>query len=554
MLQIFISWNIRIKGASTPLKAAITKALTYENPAYTAAKKRRRRVWGIEPKIELYLYDRGDLICPRGFEKELNDILINHNQDPEKVIVRNTQQGREVDFGPWNDSFKVRDYQAPFVESLLKGSGVGIAPAGSGKTIMGMRTIFEYGRSTLWLTHTKDLMYQTAKKAELTLGGVGRIGFFGDGKHEWGDGKLIIATVQTLGANPHLVDALNDFIGMVIIDEAHHFPAIQFIETVGKFKADKLIGVTATPERKDGLHFYLYQGVGPELHRVDRSTLYTHGELIKPDVKFVFTDFDYETASLRNENNSVDAGGEDLDYTDLIRHLIEDEERLELVAKSILDNATNNHSIVITESVRYCYLLKEKIEQLAASVSCPTMAVVHGGISRYKWVTKRPPEHLILEEKATKAGIKFKVEAYTEDEFKNWQVSSKERKEILEACSKKKIDILFATQLAREGLDMPHLTIGHMVMPKRGDKRGDASGSAVEQEIGRIMRPDLSNPDKQATWFDYVDYKVGVFKDQYYSRRRVYTRLGLKVPKKPRTEQQMIEDFLGSSAIFDLPI
>ncbi|MDU0154032.1 DEAD/DEAH box helicase [Bacillus cabrialesii] len=554
MLQIFISHNIRIKGASTPLKAAITKALTYENPAYTAAKKRRRRVWGIDPKIELYLYDRGDLICPRGFEKELNEILESHKQDPEKVIVRNTQAGREVDFGPWNDSFKVRDYQSPFVESLLKGSGVGIAPAGSGKTIMGMRTIFEHGRSTLWLTHTKDLMYQTAKKAELTLKGVGRIGFFGDGKHEWGDGKLIIATVQTLGANPHLVDALNEFIGMVIIDEAHHFPAVQFIETVGKFKADKLIGVTATPERKDGLHFYLYQGVGPELHRVDRSTLYTHGELIKPAVKFVFTDFDYETASLRNENNSVDAGGEDLDYTDLIRHLIEDEERLELVAKSILDNAANNHSIVITESVRYCYMLKEKIEQLAASRSCPTMAVVHGGISRYKWVTKRPPEHLILEEKATKTGFKFKVEAYTEDEFKNWQVSSKERKDILEACSKKDVDILFATQLAREGLDMPHLTIGHMVMPKRGDKRGDASGSAVEQEIGRIMRPDPSNPNKQATWFDYVDYNVGVFKDQYYSRRRVYTRLGLKVPKKPRTEQQMIEDFLGSSAIFDLPI
>ncbi len=122
MLQIFISWNIRIKGATTPLKAAITKALTYENPAYAATKKRRRRVWGVDPKIELYLYDRGDLICPRGFEKELNDILINHNQDPEKVIVRNTQKGREVDFGPWNDSFKVRDYQAPFVESLLKGA------------------------------------------------------------------------------------------------------------------------------------------------------------------------------------------------------------------------------------------------------------------------------------------------------------------------------------------------------------------------------------------------------------------------------------------------
>ena len=32
--------------------------------------------------------------------------------------------------------------------------------------------------------------------------------------------------------------------------------------------------------------------------------------------------------------------------------------------------------------------------------------------------------------------------------------SDKERKDILEACDRKEVDILFATQLAREGLDM----------------------------------------------------------------------------------------------------
>ena len=33
------------------------------------------------------------------------------------------------------------------------------------------------------------------------------------------------------------------------------------------------------------------------------------GRLIKPAVKFIYTEFNYETASNRNEIDSVDAGG-----------------------------------------------------------------------------------------------------------------------------------------------------------------------------------------------------------------------------------------------------
>lgn len=557
MLQIFITHHIRIRGASTPLRAAITKALTYDNPAYVQAKRMRRRAWGIDPKLELFIYDKGDVVTPRGFREEMEVILKSQGIEPGKVIVTRQQEGQPTDFGPWNNEFKMRDYQLPMVKALVEKSGVGIAPAGSGKTIMGMRFIYEYGRPTLWLTHTKDLMYQTAKKAEATLKGVGRIGYFGDGKHDWGDGKLIIATVQTLNANPQLIDGLNQFIGAVVIDEAHHFPAVQFIDVAGKFTAAKMIGLTATPERKDGLQQYLYRGVGPQLHKVERDTLYDNGELIKPEIKFIYTDFDYETASNRNDLDSVDAGGDDLDYTDLIRHLTQDEKRAKLIAENILEAAPLGASIVITESVRYCFILQEWVKKMAKVRYGKELRteVVHGGISRYKWVKNLPADGKFLEYKEAKGGgFQYKVEAYTAEEFEAWQVSSQKRKGILAACDRQEVDILFATQLAREGLDMPHLAVGHMAMPKRGDKKGDASGASVEQEIGRIMRPNLKNPNKKAVWYDYVDYNVGVFKDQYYSRRKVYGRLGLTVPKKPRTERDEIIDFLGSGSMFDLPL
>ena len=91
---------------------------------------------------------------------------------------------------------------------------------------------------------------------------------------------------------------------------------------------------------------------------------------------------------------------------------------------------------------------------------------------------------------------------------------------------------------------MRHLAVGHMVMPKRGDSRESSSGSSVEQEIGRIMRPDRNNPDKEAYWFDYVDYNVGVFRTKYHSRRKVYSRMDWRY-RKPKTERDTVAGFLN---------
>ncbi|EJL40766.1 DNA/RNA helicase, superfamily II [Brevibacillus sp. CF112] len=559
MLQVFVTHNIRIRGASTPLRAAVTKALTFDNPAVVEKIKRRQPVYGLPRKLELYVLDRGDIVTPRGFLPELSGILRGLGIDPKKVTVTRQTEVAPVDFGPWNAKYQLKDDQLPAVAAAVEaGSGVLVAPAGSGKTVMGMRYIYEMKQPALWLTHTVDLLNQSVEKAYETLQGVGRVGILGDGKQEWGSGKLIVATVQTLQRNERLIETLNPLIGTVVIDEAHHFPAPALIDVAGRFAAVNMLGVTATPDRKDKMDMYLYKGVGAKVYEIKRDGLYETGRLVKPEVRFIYTDFSQDTASDRNENDNVDAGGEDMDYTGLIKDLIADEKRAKLVAESILDNAAGNHSIVITESVRYCYVLRDLVEKLAKERYgvVPRMAVVHGGISQYTWRaagTESNAKHLVREALAEEyrynnrlSRWEVRVAQYTDDEMAAWQVTSAQRAEIMAQAKAKQIDILFATQLAREGLDMPHLTVGHMAMPKRGDASDSKNGAAVEQEIGRIMRPDPSNPNKKAVWFDYVDYNVGVFQSQYQSRRSVYKRLGITLPRKPKTEKQMIEDFLGS--------
>ena len=181
MLQIVVTNNIRIRGCPVPLRADITKALTYNNPEYIDRKKKKRPTWGIESKIPLYLYDQEALVVPRGYLPELVGLLQKNGYDPLRIIQDDLTDGLPVDFGPWNPTYQLKEDQAPAVDAAFKQNGILVAPAGAGKTVLGLCYIYMKRRPALWITHTKDLLYQSAGEAAKILKGVGRIGIIGDG-------------------------------------------------------------------------------------------------------------------------------------------------------------------------------------------------------------------------------------------------------------------------------------------------------------------------------------------------------------------------------------
>lgn len=530
----------------------VLSALTIPNPEYEERIKKRRPTWGIDAKIKLYTEDQGDLIAPRGCLDELMAVIRPHNL---LVILEDlTNTGVYTEF-TWNKAIVLKEDQVPFVNALYKfTNGIGVAPAGSGKTVMGMKLIHGKGHVTLWLTHTADLMHQTKERAEMCLSNVGRIGMLGDGMKDLGDGKLIIAMAQYLQANQNLIATLNPLIGTLVIDECHHFPSPLFAEIVGKFAARDIIGLTATPDRKDKLERLMTAGIGPIRYEIKRDGMYDTGRLIKPDIRFIYTDFDFDTASVMSEAGSVDAGGEDVNYHEYIDALTSDKGRLELISDNIVKTFKGNYSLVVAENVRYCFMIRDAILKASGSHK-PKIAVVHGGISRYTWKvakSNQAAEYLACEFgtefKYDKSARRWKVKVpqYSDSEFEEWQVSPKERKAAIEAMRNRELEILICTSLAKEGLDISHLNILHAPLPMKGDSGSRRDGSGLEQTIGRIQRPDPSNPDKKAVIYDYVDYNVGIFKQQYYSRRKVYSRLGFKVPAKPKSENQDIETFLAN--------
>jgi len=547
--QVIVSNNIRISGAPAPLVLQFTKDLTIDNPEYKKRKVRRQPTWGCDPKLKLYSQEGGIYILPRGYYGRLWKLIVDGYQDMKYCQSDDVTLGRSANFGKWNPRYEPREQQLKAVEYGIWNSGCIVAPAGGGKTLIGLRIIHDSIVTALWLTHTIDLMKQAADRAKQYMPDIGEIGMFGGGKSTWGDGNLIIASLQTLQSRPDLIEQLNAIVGVVIVDECHHLPATSFLDTIGKLKACRVVGLTATPDRKDGLEMYMYMGVGPKLYELSRADLYETGKLVKPEIRFIFTEFSYEQASIRNAINSVDAGGEQLDYRELLDKLIADDERAELIAQTVSEQ--KGYQLVIADSKPYCHKLEKCIreEYTKKGKQVPRIAVVHGPLQRLSWIvcsSEKEAKKLVemgkaVECKYDKSARRWKIRAsqYTAEEFKAWDISKVRRADIMDRANKGCIDILIATgQLVQEGLDLPFLQHGHLTTPKRGDAAGGKNGASVEQAIGRIMRSDPKNPNKIATWWDYVDYKVGVLKSQYSSRRTVYTRLGLKCPKKERTTQE----------------
>lgn len=132
-------------------------------------------------------------------------------------------------------------------------------PTGCGKTLIFAELIRQIllrsGGQALVLAHRDELLGQAAAKIRQVYPDA-QIGLV-KGESDEVHAKTVVASVQTLARSSRLVRLPNNF-AVVVVDEAHHSSAPSYqriLEHVGAFRPDGplVIGVTATPERADGV-------------------------------------------------------------------------------------------------------------------------------------------------------------------------------------------------------------------------------------------------------------------------------------------------------------
>lgn len=173
------------------------------------------------------------------------------------------------------------DLRGPSRTALL------IAPTGSGKTIMMAASIkaemLRRRHRVLILQHTTPLLGQNLGKVRAICSGL-RFGELGAGKAKGlADADVTVATVQA--AQGEIADHLAPF-DLVVIDEAHHAAAPGYRALLKRLYDRNpnlmLLGLTATPERADGLGLdALFARIS---HQVSFADVLATGRIVPPRV------------------------------------------------------------------------------------------------------------------------------------------------------------------------------------------------------------------------------------------------------------------------------
>ena len=150
-----------------------------------------------------------------------------------------------------------------------KGGGILSLPCGFGKTILALYFISIIKKKTIVIVHKEFLMNQWIERINFALPSA-KIGILQGDKCEIDGYDIVIGMLQTLSMKDFPAQTFDD-IGHVIIDECHRIPSRVFSKALLKINCNYMLGLSATPNRKDGLTKVLKWHIGDIIYSVKSS-------------------------------------------------------------------------------------------------------------------------------------------------------------------------------------------------------------------------------------------------------------------------------------------
>jgi superfamily II DNA or RNA helicase len=384
-------------------------------------------------------------------------------------------------FGPTPWPLRVtRDpfpHQTEALETWIKhGSrGVVVLPTGTGKTHLAVLAIHRTARPTLVVTPTIDLLNQWY--GELTVAFGGQIGLLGGGYYDFQP-----LTVSTYDSAYIHVERWGNRFGLVVFDECHHLPGPTYMTAAIGSIAPFRLGLTATPERADGMEALLPDLIGPIVYRKEIKQL--KGDYL---------------AEYRAQRLYVELSPEEQERYRQTR----EQYRSFVDARGISMGGPNGWQRFIQETCRSpegraafkAYLEQKRIAQAAPA----KLKTLENLLAKHR----RDRVLIFTADNATVYQIarRFLMPAITH------QTKTKERKAILERFHSGEYNALVTSQVLNEGVDVPAANIGIIL---------SGTGSVREhvQRLGRLLR---KLGDKQALLYEVISRGTA---EEFTSERR----------------------------------
>ncbi len=441
--------------------AKLRKTASFPNPEFYKLQRMRMQTYPHPRFIFSGTITHSEIILPRGVLDEVVKILTLAGA---KVVIRDERIAKRKIKVSFHGELTPEQSQA-IKTWKAQDTGILMAPPGAGKTVMACAVIAERKVSTLILVHRAQLMDQWKERISQFLEiPVKEIGTLGGAKKKL-TGNIDVGMLQSLAKVEDLSEISQRY-SQIIIDECHHIPAVSFEDILKQLPARYVLGLTATPYRKDGLEKILFQQCGPiryEMKLSDRTSL----------IKIVHF---HET-----EFKVPEELGQKPPYHLMIQHLVTDLKRNQMIASLAL-NAINKKRVPVLISDR-----KDHLEFLSNIIAT------------------KSPELKIVQLDGDLTGKKRKL-ALIEIEK-----SIKNKEQIL---------LMATSSLIGEGFDLPELDSLILASPLSFEGR-------IIQYAGRLHRASDGKNDVQI--IDFIDSLSAIFSNMYRNRLKAYRKMGYSV-------------------------
>ncbi len=339
-----------------PLANRLIRLAAFQNPEFYKAQAMRLPVWDEPRVIGCAENFPNHIALPRGCLDAARELLRENG-------IRCELQDERFGGEPLDASFvgTLRsDQQAAVTAMLRHDTGILCAPTAFGKTVTAAALIARRGVNTLVLVHRTELLKQWQERLQAFLGvGKGVIGTIGGGKAK-PTGKIDIAVMQSLSRQGETNGIVENY-GQVIADECHHLSAFSFEAILKRARARYVLGLTATPIRRDGRQPIIFMQCGPIRHTAAKPAGAPQTLEVIPRYLAARIDLAAD-AAIQN----------------VFRHVASDLGRTAAIADEIASAFEQGHKVlVLTERT-------EHLEAISAALAgrVPTLFTLHGRMSR----------------------------------------------------------------------------------------------------------------------------------------------------------------------------
>jgi len=344
-----------------PLANRLIRLAAFQNPEFFRAQAMRFAVWDKPRVIGCAENYPNHIALPRGCLDAAQALLRDNGIRCDLRDERCLGDALDVAFA---GTLRL-DQDSAMTAMLHHDAGVLCAPTAFGKTVTAAAMIARRGVNTLVLVHRTELLKQWQERLQSFLAvGKGVVGTIGGGKAK-PTGKIDIAVMQSLSRQGE-VNPLVEHYGHVIVDECHHVGAVSFDAILKRTKAKYVLGLTATPIRRDGQQPIIFMQCGPIRHTAARPVSAPH-------------DLEVTARLLPNRIDLPPEAG----IQDVFRYLASDPERTEVIGAEIQSAFNEGRNVLV---------LTERTEHLDAIVAVlsgkiPSPFVLHGRMSKKQRAT-----------------------------------------------------------------------------------------------------------------------------------------------------------------------